>query len=49
MARQVAIENNLFNGLFDPPTHTADPAGAGVELARAAQAAPTSDPPSATR
>ena len=27
MARQVALENNLFNGLFDPPTHTGDPAG----------------------
>ena len=27
MARQVALENNLFNGLFDPPTHTDDPAG----------------------
>ena len=27
MARQVALENNLFNGLFDPPTTIDDPAG----------------------
>ncbi len=27
MARQLAEENNLFNQLFDPPTHTDDPAG----------------------
>jgi len=27
LARQVAEENNLFNGLFDPPTHIDDPAG----------------------
>ena len=27
MARQVALENSLFNELFDPPTHTGDPAG----------------------
>ena len=26
-ARRVAEENNLFNGLFDPPTHIDDPAG----------------------
>ena len=23
----MAVENNLFNGLFDPPTHSDDPAG----------------------
>ena len=27
MARQVALENNLFNGLFDPPTTIDDPVG----------------------
>ena len=33
MARQVAVENNLFNGLFDPPTTIDDPAArARLEL-----------------